>query len=64
MAKYLSSDPDVIRLEIGSDKLNTLLDHIMDTYSVSRTAIIIDDMSDSTEQRTSHNMVLYTCINA
>ena len=39
-------------LEIDLDKLNIILKHIIDTYSGSRTAIIIDDMSEKSENPT------------
>lgn len=49
----------MIGLEIGSDKLTTILKHIIDIYSGSRTAVIIDDMGDSNEQHNNHNMLYY-----
>ena len=56
--KYLT-DIDKIGLEISSDKLNLILKHIIDIYSGLRTAVIIGDMSDSTEQHHGHNMLSY-----
>ena len=41
----LESDPDVIGLEVSSDNLNTLLKHIIETFSGCKTAVVIDNMS-------------------
>lgn len=57
--KYLESDIDVTDLEITSDKLNVILKRVIDIYSGARTAVIIDDMCDSTEQHISHNVSSY-----
>ena len=43
--EYLESDTDVIGRGIRPKKLNTLLQHIVDVYTGTRLAIIIDDMS-------------------
>lgn len=43
--QYLKTEIDVIGLEIGSDKLNVILKHMIDIYSGSRTVVIIDDIT-------------------
>ena len=57
--KYLSSDEDVIGLEIAADKLDSVLEFIIKMYGGARTAVIVDDLSNTNEQHRNNNQLTY-----
>ena len=57
--KYLVGDTDVVGLEISPDKLDVVLGFIIKMYGGSRTAVVIDDMSNANEQHKNNNQLTY-----
>ena len=57
--KYLNTDIDVIGLEVSPEKLDMILKYLIDVYSGSKIAIIVDDMSNSNEQHQNNTSLAY-----